>query len=211
MPREPLGDVAPPKASHLPSGVQERLPIGLKSRGIGGGKIVAMVLSAPPSAGITTRSAAVGGDAKRTNAMKRPSGDHAGQSSGAGLVVKRTGSAGTGQFDVDVVVVQRRAVPGKGDPASVGREARRPLVSRIRSERNRRAGEVLTADVRGSRTTVRNVTTTSKAAVTVAPASHAFLVLRLGITEEGSFFALLTGSADDLADGMVARTSALNR
>ena len=94
MPREPLGDVAPPKASHLPSGVQERLAIGLTSRGIGAGKIVAMVLSAPPSAGITTRSAAVGGDAKRTNAMKRPSGDHAGQSSGAGLLVKRTGSPG---------------------------------------------------------------------------------------------------------------------
>ena len=44
--------------------------------------------------------------------------------------------------------------------------------------------------------------------MTVAPASHAFLVLRFGITEEGSFFALLTGSADDLPDGTVARTSA---
>jgi hypothetical protein len=45
MPREPLGDVAPPKASHLPSGVQERLPISLTSRGIGAGKIVTMVPS----------------------------------------------------------------------------------------------------------------------------------------------------------------------
>jgi hypothetical protein len=51
----------------------------------------------------------------------------------------------------------------------------------------------------------------SKAAVTVAPASHTFLVLRFSIIEEGSFFPLLSGSADDLSDGTVARTSALNR
>ena len=72
MPREPLGDVAPPKASHLPSGVQERLLNGLTLGGIGTGKIVEMVLSALPSAGITTRSAAVLGDVNRMNAMKRP-------------------------------------------------------------------------------------------------------------------------------------------
>ena len=94
MPRGPSDDVAPPKASHRPSGVQDRLLIGLKLGGIGTGAIVAMVLSAPPSAGITTRSAAVSRDVKRRNAMKRPSGDHTGESSRAGLVVRRTGSPG---------------------------------------------------------------------------------------------------------------------
>ena len=94
MPREPLGDVAPPKASHLPSGVQERLATCLTVRGIGIGKIAATAFSAPPSAGITIKSAAVFGDVKRMNAMKRPSGENAGQSSDAGLVVKRKGSPG---------------------------------------------------------------------------------------------------------------------
>jgi hypothetical protein len=37
-----LADVAPPKASHLPSGVQDRLLSGLTLAGIGGGKITAM-------------------------------------------------------------------------------------------------------------------------------------------------------------------------
>ena len=74
-----------------------------------------------------------------------------------------------------------------------------------------RAGEVLTAAVRGSRTTARNAATTSTAAVTVAPASHTFLVLRFSITEKGSFFALLNGSGADLPHGVIARTSAPNR
>ena len=145
------------------------------------------------------------------NAMKRPSGDHAGDSSRAGFVVRRHGFPWPGQFDVDVVVVLRRPVPGKRDAASVWREARRPLDPGYAVRGTAGEGEVLTADVRGSRTTVRNVTTTSSAAVTVAAASHTFLVLRFGITGEGSFFALLNGSAGDLSDGTVARTSALNR
>ena len=51
--------------------------------------------------------------------MERPLGENAGQSSRAGFVVKRKGSPGPASFDVDVVVILRLTVPGKGDPAAV--------------------------------------------------------------------------------------------
>jgi hypothetical protein len=73
------------------------------------------------------------------------------------------------------------------------------------------AGEVVTAPVRGSRSTMRNVATTSKATVAIPIASHSFLVLRSSVTEEGAFSALLSVSVGDLPDGSVLRTSALNR
>ena len=105
MPRGPSGDVAPPKASHRPSGVQERLrdwpDVSAESAP---GKSSQWSLRHLHALGSQPGPRpAVGGDAKRTNAMKRPSGDHAGRARpGAGLLVKRHGFAGTGQLDVDV-------------------------------------------------------------------------------------------------------------
>ena len=89
IPRGPSRESAPPKASHCPSGIQERLA---NARGPPfTGYTVAILRSAPPSAGITIRSAALS-EIERKNAIRAPPGAQAGVPSCAGFVVTRQGS-----------------------------------------------------------------------------------------------------------------------
>ena len=80
-------DALPPTTTHFPSGLHESL-VDLRELSRTND---ATRRSAPNRAGITKTSIVRSG-MRRTNAIRRPSGDHAGLSSTSGEVVSRTGS-----------------------------------------------------------------------------------------------------------------------
>ena len=80
-------DGLPPIATHFPSGLHESL-VDLRELSR---RNDATRRSAPPRAGITKTSNTRSG-MRRTNAIRCPSGDHAGLSSRSGALVSRTGS-----------------------------------------------------------------------------------------------------------------------
>ena len=79
---------------------------------------MAILRSAPPSAGITINSAA-SSEVKRKKAIRAPSGDHAGLASCAGWLVKLPRFAGSHKLEVDIEVVLSRPVPGERDLTAV--------------------------------------------------------------------------------------------
>lgn len=128
---------------YLPSGVHSRSTIGLSN--CKRTENSASLRSTPPSAGTSitaTRSCSV----RRTNARKRPSGDHATGPMGQGIGRQTQWRAGANQLHVDIEVVLVFPIPRERHRIPIRRQHREHLSPGVGRERQRRHRCVIRGD-----------------------------------------------------------------